>query len=253
MRPNLAPRRGQGEEKVTMQFSKSRALAAPLACGLALSLAACGGDRAAMPGRVSIAPADVLGQSQYAVDAPTDYRLGPNDAVQIKVYGEPDLSFDKVFVNQRGTISFPFAGEVRASGLTTAELAQQIARGLGRHVLQPQVAVNLVEYGSQRIVVEGSVARSGVFVVPPGTTLLGALAMAGEPDKLARVKEIAVFRTDAQGRSVALFDLRQVRAGKMIDPVLQGNDRVVVGMSGSSRAYQDLLSLVPVFALFTRF
>ena len=39
----------------------------------------------------------------------------------------------------------------------------------------------------------------------------------------------------------------------MIDPVLQGNDRVVVGVSGGGRAYQDLLSLIPAIAIFSKF
>jgi len=91
-----------------------------------------------------------------------------------------------------------------------------------------------------------------VFTIPPGTTLLSALALAGEPDRLGMVRQIVVFRTDAQGRSVALFDLRQIRAGKMIDPVLQANDKVVVGTSGLGRAYQDLLTLIPALAIFTR-
>jgi polysaccharide export outer membrane protein len=38
----------------------------------------------------------------------------------------------------------------------------------------------------------------------------------------------------------------------MIDPVLEPSDRVVVGVSGSSQAWQDLLQALPAFALFTR-
>ena len=37
-----------------------------------------------------------------------------------------------------------------------------------------------------------------------------------------------------------------------IDPLLMPGDRVVVGTDGLSRAWQDALQAIPVFALFTR-
>ena len=238
-----------------MVSSKLRVFSVPVACGLVLALGGCltGGDRRADPGRFAAVANAAYGQTGYSSEAPTEYRIGPNDSLQIKVYGEPDLSFEKLIVNQNGKINLPFAGEVPASGKTTSELTATLRQVLSRHLLQPQLSVNVIEYGSQRITVEGSVTRSGMFVVPPGTTLLGALALAGEPDRLGLVRQIVVFRTDAQGRSVALFDLRAIRSGKMIDPVLQGNDRVVVGVSGGGRAYQDLLSLIPAIAIFSKF
>jgi polysaccharide export outer membrane protein len=217
------------------------------------SLAACSGDRRATPGQYTPATAAALGQDHFSTDVPADYRLGPNDVVELKVYGEPDLSYQHLSVSQRGTLNLPFVGETKAAGLTTAELAGNLRTLLGRHLREPQLSVNLVEYGSQRVTVEGSVTHSGIFTMTPGTTLLGALALAGEPDRLGKIRQIAVIRTDAEGRSVALFDLRAVRSGKMIDPVLQANDRVIVGSSGLARAYQDFLSLVPAFAIFTRF
>jgi polysaccharide export outer membrane protein len=225
---------------------------ASLALFSCMALAACSGDRRAVPGPYAPVADAALGQSRYSVDIPTDYRLAPNDVVQLKVYGEPDLSFERLSISQRGTLNLPFVGEARASGLTTAELARDLRHLLGRHLREPQISVNLVEYGSQRITVEGSVTHSGVFTIQPGTTLLGALALAGEPDRLGKVRQIVVIRTDPDGRSLALFDLRAMRAGTMIDPVLQGNDRVVVGTSGLSRAYQDFLSLIPAAAIFTR-
>jgi len=51
--------------------------------------------------------------------------------------------------------------------------------------------------------------------------------------------------------TVAKFDYRAVQQGTMIDPVLQPGDRVVVGTSGLSQFWQDVLKTIPVFALFT--
>jgi polysaccharide export outer membrane protein len=195
-----------------------------------------------------------MGQQALTTQAPTSYRLGVNDAVQVRVAGEPDLSFDRVVISQDGSFNLAYMGAVHASGLTIGELTEKIRDGLKKYIISPEVAVNLVEYGSQKITVEGSVAHPGIYELPPGTTLLGALATAGDPDRLARAKEIEIIRTDDKGPMMALVDLHAVRAGKMIDPVLQANDRVIVGVSASARGYQDVLSVLPsAVLLFTRF
>jgi len=231
-------------------FDQSRQ--AFLLAALSLGLSACAGDHDATPGVYAPVKSVPLAQERLSEQVPTSYHLAPNDVLQIKVYGEPDLSFDRMVVTQAGTINMAFLGDVNAAGLTISELADRLKTGLARQINNPGVTVNLVEYGSQKIVVEGSVVRPGIYELPPGTTLLGALATAGDPDKFARVKSIAIIRTDDKGRLLAVVDLHAVRAGKTIDPVLQANDRVVVGVSGGEVFYQDLIAALPAAVLFTR-
>jgi polysaccharide export outer membrane protein len=229
-------------------------LRALVVVAIPLGLAACVGDYHATPGVYAPTASAALGQQRLTVQAPTSYRLGVNDSIQVRVAGEPDLSFEKIVISQDGSFNLAYLGGVHASGLTVAELTDKIREGLKKYIISPEVAVNLVEYGSQRITVEGSVNHPGIFELPPGTTLLGALATAGDPDKLARAKEIEIIRTDEKGQMMALVDLHAVRAGKMIDPVLQANDRVIVGVSASARGYQDMLAVLPSAVLiFTRF
>ena len=220
---------------------------------VALVLAGCAGDHRAKPGVYSAISLAELAQTKFNEDRPADYHLGANDAISIKVYGEPDMSSDRVTLDQSGVINIPYAGAVHAAGLTTQQLSAVLHDKLISAIRVPQVAVNLVEFGSQKVTVEGSVARPGIYEIPPGTTLLGALASAGDPDRLARARDIVILRNDEQGRTVALFDLHEIRSGKMIDPVMKANDRVIVGISGGSRLYQDLINVIPVFALFTKF
>ena len=230
-----------------------RAIKALVVAGISLWLTACAGDYRATPGVYAPTRSDVLGQQSLKIDAPTMYRLGVNDAVQVRVVGEPDLTFDKIVIGQDGSFNLAYLGNVHAAGLTVAELTENVRVGLTKFIVTPEVAVNLVDYGSQKITVEGSVVHPGIYELPPGTTLLGALATAGDPDRLARTREIEIIRSDDQGRMMALIDLHAVRAGKTIDPVLQANDRIIVGVSGSARGYQDFLALVPAAAIFTRF
>jgi len=54
-----------------------------------------------------------------------DYRLGPEDELEIRVWGHDDLT-RKVRVGLNGTISFPFVGEVKAKGLSVQDLQRQL-------------------------------------------------------------------------------------------------------------------------------
>jgi polysaccharide export outer membrane protein len=230
-----------------------RSLGNALLIAAIAGLGGCAGDHNAKPGVYQGATLSAFGQTSFVAQNPTEYRLEPNDVVSIKVYGEPDMSSERVVIDPSGTINIDFVGNLHASGLTAAEFSAALRQQLASHIRDPQVAVNLVEYGSQRVTVEGSVVHPGVFVVPPGTTLLGALASAGDPDRFGRVRKIVIFRNEPSGRTVALFDLHQIRSGAMIDPVVKGNDRIIVGVSGTSRFYQDLLQLVPAAAIFAKY
>jgi len=55
------------------------------------------------------------------VSAGHDYRLGPEDVIDVFVWKEPDLS-TSVVIRPDGKISLPLANELEASGKTAAEL-----------------------------------------------------------------------------------------------------------------------------------
>jgi polysaccharide export outer membrane protein len=176
---------------------------------------------------------------QSAVGAPApqmkmdDYQIGPHDLLDISVFQVPDLS-RVVRVNSRGVISLPLIGAVQAGGLTADQLEASIAKKLSANYLQdPQVSVFIKEYISQRVTVEGSVQKAGVYQLTGPTTLLQAIAMAqGVDDRLADENAIKVFREDNKGvRQTLVYDLEAIRAGKTPDPEIKGDDVVVVEKS----------------------
>lgn len=118
-----------------------------------------------------------------------DYSLGPMDKVRIKVYEwrasrdeifEWDALNDEFTVGATGTLSLPFVGEVRVTGITTGELARSIAdrlrseMGLGR---RPDTSIEIVQFRPFYIV--GQVDHPGEFPYRPGLTVLQALSIAG--------------------------------------------------------------------------
>ncbi len=181
------------------------------------------------------------------------YRIGPSDSISVTVYGEPELSVPALRVDTAGNVNLPLVGTMAAAGTTTADLARGIEARLSPDILvNPQVTVNLLEAVSQKVTVEGEVAQPGVFQLTGPTTLLDVIAMSRGPTRVADLDEIAIFRVIDGKEMAAKFDLRAVRRGETPNPVIRGNDIVVVGFNSLSGAWRDFLSTAPVFALFAR-
>jgi polysaccharide export outer membrane protein len=111
--------------------------------------------------------------------AAEDYIVGPQDVLTITVFGEAELS-GKYTVEQDGTFTFPQIGRVNAGGKTLrgieGDLKTKLADGYLRN---PQVAVAIENYRSQRIIVMGEVRSPGEYQLTGEMTLLAALARAG--------------------------------------------------------------------------
>ncbi len=215
-------------------------------------MAGCAGTPEPVVGRVTAQQVDAAGQADFAAVESPDYRLRPSDVINVTVFREPDLSVQQVPVGSDGVIALPLVGAIRAEGRTAADLAKAVENALsGGYLVNPQVSVNITRYGSHRVTVEGAVKKPGVFAFQPGDRLSSAIAQAEGTERVARLDQVAVFRETSEGMSVAKFDYQAVRQGTMIDPVLQPGDRVVVGTSGLSQFWQDVLKTIPAFALFT--
>jgi polysaccharide biosynthesis/export protein len=200
------------------------------------------------------------GQAAYEIAPPADaaakqqaYRIGPGDVVSVQVFQEPDLSNDKLQVDDVGRIQLPLAGDILAGGLTSPELSVVIAERLGRNYIRhPQVVVSVVSTREQTVAVEGQVKLPGVYKINPNDTLLSAIARAQSPTNVARLDEVVVFRTVNGRRMGARFDLNEIRSGRAADPQVLGGDVIVVGYSALKGVYRDILQAAPLFNVFTQ-
>ncbi|WP_336894365.1 polysaccharide biosynthesis/export family protein [Novosphingobium sp.] len=184
---------------------------------------------------------------------PTEYLIAPGDVVAISVFGEPGLTIEKLPVDDAGYIQVPLLGPVQISGLTPAKATALIASGLGKRYLKnPNVTLNVIEQTGQNVTVEGQVMKAGAYPVDGQTTLLGAIALAQSPTRIAKLDEVVIFRTINDQRMAARFDLGRIRAGRDPDPQILGGDVVVVGFSQAKSIYRDILQAAPLFNVFTR-
>ena len=196
----------------------------------------------------SRAPPD--GIPAAAVSGAIDYRLGPQDLLEIEVYGSKELT-RTVRVSASGDFALPLVGRVQATGLTVSELQDAIAKQLAtRYFEDPQVSVYIKEYMSQRVTVEGAVRMPGIIALTGRTSLLQLVALTGGLDRDANPGGIVIYRMIDDRRHAAVFDLRKVRSGAIVDPEVLGNDVVAVDYSGIRSTLRDILTATPLLAVF---
>lgn len=106
-----------------------------------------------------------------------NYRLGPGDSIEIKVYGEEELDLSTQLTDS-GIVNYPFLGALRLSGLTLKEVEVLIHDGLkGDYLINPNVYVGIVTY--RPFYIHGEVKKPGAYAYQPGMTVNQAVALAG--------------------------------------------------------------------------
>ena len=228
---------------------------AVLAVGCGALIAACStsGGKARLDERsTAVVVADVLPapDNRSQVLDFSQYRIGPADKIKVAVFGAEELEREG-FVDAAGNFSMPFVGAVGAGGKTPDELSREIASKLqGRYVKNPQVTVNVLEAKSQTFTVDGSVRQPGVYPIVGRMTLQQAIATAKGADEFANVSNVVVFRTVNERKMAALFNLKDIRSGRLSDPDIFGNDIVVVGENATKRFFKDVTGAFPVLGAF---
>jgi len=187
-----------------------------------------------------------------------DYRVGPNDLIDIEVLDLDNLK-RTVRVNAAGAISLPLVGAIQVGGLTSQELEERIAAKYREKYLQnPQVSVFIKEFTTERITVEGAVNKPGIYPLTGQITLLRALALAGGFGPIANAGEVMLFRNTENGRrEVAVFDVDAIRAGRSDDPTIKGDDLIVVQRDTARRVLKDsllrdIIDSINPFSIFAR-
>lgn len=215
---------------------------------LAIAVAGCGGaPKRAYTGDL---PAPDTTSASGAYEGATDYRIGAQDLLQISVFGVEELSH-QARVNSNGMINVPLIGGIMAGGKTVPELEGELAERYAEGYLQnPQVTIFVSEYTSQRVTMEGAFNKPGIYPLTGRTTLLQAVAMAGGTDEFADLGGVLLFRTIDGQRMAAAYDLAMVRRGELADPLIYGDDIVVIERSGSKSTFREFIRSAPLLGLF---
>lgn len=180
-------------------------LVAPLALGVA-------GTAQAQP----VAPAAQMAAPRAA----SDYILGPNDEVEVKIFGQPDMAV-KTRIKADGTVNLVLLGPVQALGKTTGDLSREIARAYeaGGYLVKPSVNVDVTSFISKTVTVLGDVPNAGNYPLDRPYTVASMVALAGGiKDSGAN----AVILTPAGGGAPARISLNDM-SGAATRPLVPGD------------------------------
>ena len=159
--------------------------------------------------------------------SPTEYRIGPEDVLQISVWKNEAMS-RMVTVRPDGKISMALLNDIQAAGLTALQLREVVAKKLAEYIPTPEISVIVAEVRSFKVSVIGEVTRPGRFELKSWTTALDALALAGGFTQFAARSKIVILHPEGTTMKRIPFNYNKVAAGEQENFYLQNGDIVLV-------------------------
>jgi polysaccharide export outer membrane protein len=150
-----------------------------------------------------------------AQDSGSNYRLSPNDLIEIRVFQEPDLD-SRVRIGGDGSVTLPLVGTVALGGKTVNEASDFLRRKYGeRFLVNPQLTVTVTDYSKKRFTVLGQVQSPGSYSMPDNedVTLLQAIGMAGGYTRLAEPANVTVKRIENGAESLMKLNAKRMARG----------------------------------------
>jgi polysaccharide export outer membrane protein len=117
-------------------------------------------------------------QGPVAAATFVDYRVGPADQLEIKVFGLDTLD-QQTRVSNSGKIHIPYVGVLAVNDMTTSQIEAEIARRLREAAIinEPWVQVRVTEYRARPVYLLGEVWTPGQFMITGHMTVLDLLTL----------------------------------------------------------------------------
>lgn len=165
-------------------------------------------------------------QTNLKIATPLNYQLGPDDQLQISVYGLQEASFN-LTISPDGTIYIPNVGEIKVSGYTIEEATEKIRSRMSSIYSslrsgRSKLSINLGKIRSIRVTVLGSY-KPGTYTVSSLSTVFNALYLSGGPALNGSYREIELLRDNKVVKKIDLYNY--LTSGSKADDIrLQEND-----------------------------
>jgi polysaccharide biosynthesis/export protein len=164
--------------------------------------------------------------------SPPEYRVGAFDVLSIIVWGHPELSpagdvaepsisvsqtstivattapvqaqqknMNGFYVDAKGYIYFPYAGEMKVVGLTVEQVRRRLAKRLVKYFRDPQVSVRVQTFRSRQVFMIGELNKQGILpLTDRPLSLFDAINRSGGVRLMsANAGRIYVIRQSADG------------------------------------------------------
>lgn len=153
------------------------------------------------------------------------YLVGPQDALNITVHQNPDVS-GPVEVRPDGYINLLLGGEIFVVGLTTREITELVEERLSEYIIAPDVQVNVARAAGtfeSRIRIIGSATEPKTVPYRRGMTLIDLMAATGGLSDQASGNSAYILR-----RSEAGTERLPVRLDDLIDDGVVSANRTLL-------------------------
>jgi polysaccharide export outer membrane protein len=156
--------------------------------------------------------------ASYTVNTPEAYTLDTGDVVRVTVYGDTTLT-NTYTVTDKGTVSVPLIGQVKARGLTITAIERQITDLLANgYMISPKVSVEITTY--RPFFIDGAVTTGGQYPYVWGMSARAAVATAGGFKDFADRSHVMIYRR---------MGTKQLRFSQPLDAAIMPGDTVVIG------------------------
>lgn len=170
------------------------------------------------------------------------YRLRKSDVIDIKFKFSPE--FDQtVTVQPDGFISLDGAGDIKVEDKTMPELREAIRQAYKDILHKPIITVSLKDFDKPFFVVAGQVGHPGKYELRSDTTLVEALAIAGDTTTAAKHSQVVLFRHISNETVEArVFNVKEMLKSRNLqeDPHLLPGDLVFVPQNKISKLQRYL-------------
>lgn len=149
-----------------------------------------------------------------APQEPPEYFIQPGDELDIKFFYNPTLN-ETILVRPDGKISLQLVDEVRAAGLTPAQLDDVLTQKYAKELKKPAVTIIVRSFTGRQVYVGGEVNTPGLINLAVGMTALQAVINAGGLRETAEPAGAIVIRKGQDNKPIPLrVDLNETIYGK---------------------------------------
>jgi len=160
--------------------------------------------------------------------AERDYVIGPEDVLDIQVWGNKDLN-QTVFVRPDGRTSLPLVGEIGVAGKTVQQLQDHLGAVYEKTVKGAVVTVIVKEIRSRPVYFIGGFGKPGLMQLTRELTLLQAISIVGGVVPNADAEKGFLLRGD---KRIPIDFNRLVQRGDLTqNPKLEPGDSIVVPLA----------------------
>jgi len=210
-----------------------------LSVGVLLLLAGCAGNK----DYALVQTKSTDTQTTRVTDRSIEYRILPQDRLEISLYKDPAQSSDAmgannnelgqsmnkngVLVNAAGYVNLPLIGKVRVGGLSQSQASDRITAQYKKYLNTPTVYVEVL---NKRLFVLGEVNKPGVIKIDKEKmTLFEAIATAGDlTDDAVRDEIVILSNHPTRGMQMRTVNLTSFDTMRYASLMLRPNDIVYV-------------------------